>query len=155
MSTRWFFAISGSLTEALAVKGEAYSAYFSQAFFICTKNEPAHSPLFSSLNMILKNLLSCILAISNRKKIDVTHLLMKTSKRSENPFRENSYAYISHNTVREGKQFSSSLLRISSQISREAACKSLIHFSCSTGTSITPREGLHERQIGALETTYG
>lgn len=168
MSTCWFFAVSGSLTEALSGprvqplpwgKGGRHTQdIFSQAFFICTENKPAHSPLFSSLDRILKNSLSCILAISNRKKICVTHLLMKKTERNENPFREDSYARISHNqqlVVCEGKQFPSSLLRISSQISREAACKSPIHFSCSMGMSITRQDGLYERQIQALETTHG
>lgn len=148
-------SVAHNATTALGQRGQAYSGYFSQAFFICTENEPAHSLLSSSLDMILKNFLSCIIAISNRKKVCVTHLLMKKSRRNKNPFGEDSYAYISHNTVREGKQFPSSFLWVSSQMSREAACKSPIHFSCSIGTSITPQEGLHQRQIHALETTYG
>ena len=67
--------------HCLRVKGAGIFRIFFPSFFICTENELAHSPLFSSLDMILKNSLSCILAISNRKKIGDTHFNEEIKKK--------------------------------------------------------------------------
>lgn len=143
--------VSGSLTEAtsgrwvltlpLGKEDWYFSGYFSQASFICTENAPAHSPLFSSLDMILKNPLGCTVAVSNSKKISVAHLLMKKSRRKENPSREDADTHLSPNNIRERK-LPSSPFRISSQTRGEAARRSPPRFSRSTGTSITPPGGV-------------